>query len=242
MMEEEKSLPEEVVEQEEQVENEEQDAAEDNQQEYDEEVVEQEPKKQRPNSENIRALREDRERFQRERDEYYRRLQELENQRAAQQAPQQEPYTPPAPDDLVEWRQVERELKRRDEENERYRKQMEMASVESRLKSQFPDFDSVVSTDSVNRLNREEPELAMSIGSNKDPYTQAVAAYRAIKRMSPAHDPFRDEKEKVVKNNAKPRPSNATSKSPLTKADSFGKGLTQEQKYAIYRELQDIIS
>jgi DNA repair exonuclease SbcCD ATPase subunit len=241
-MEEEKSLPEEVVENEEHVETEEQDSAEDNQQEYDEEVVEQESKKQRPNSENIRALREDRERLQRERDEYYRRLQELENQRAPQQAPQQEPYTPPAPDDLVEWRQVERELKRRDEENERYRKQMEMASVEARLKSQFPDFDSIVSSENINRLNMEEPELAKSIGSNQDPYTQAVAAYRAIKRISPSHDAYRDEKEKITKNNSKPRPSNATSKSPLTNANAFGKGLTAEQKRAIYKEMQDIIS
>jgi len=192
---------------------------------------------------NIRRLREEKDRAQKERDEYYRRLQDLEKQALEAQKPKDESYTPPAPDDLVEWRQVERELKRRDEENKRYRQQAELSSTEARLKAKFSDFDSIVSSENISLLNAMEPELAESIAANPNMYNKAIAAYKAIKRLTPK-DNFIEDKDRVMKNTAKPRPSNAASAksdSPLSKANAFSKGLSKEQKERIYKEMQDII-
>jgi len=218
-------------------------------QEQEQEVVENQPKEtaSNANSENIRFLREEKERLQKERDDYQRRLWEYERQQQQQavQAKPQDNYKQPAPDDLVEYKDVQRLLKERDEENKRYRAQAEAATTEARLRSKFTDFDSVVSPENISMLNSMEPELAESIGSNPNMYNKAIAAYKAIKRLAPK-DTYTEEKDRVVRNVAKPRPSNAASPkgsdSPLSKANAFGRGLSDEQKKAIYQEMQDILN
>jgi len=200
--------------------------------------------KESPVAQNMRALREEKERLQKQNEEYLRRLWELEKQKEAQQAVPEEKYTEPGPDELVEWKQVRRELKKRDDELLRYRQQMEASSVETRIKAQYADFDKIVSSDNISLLNTMEPELANSIASNPDMYSKAVAAYKAIKKLALPKDEYTEEKDRILRNTAKPRPSNSTasqsSDSPLTKANAFGKGLTEEQKRAYWKEMQEI--
>lgn len=196
---------------------------------------------------NIVALREANKRMQKERDEYARKLQEMEynrQQENSRQQPQQkkEEESNYSPDDLVEWKVVQRELAKRDEQFKRYQQQTEASSTEIRLRNEYPDFDSIVSADNIQLLNQLEPELSESIGSNPNMYKKAVAAYKAIKRFSIASTS--SDSDKVKKNSLKPKPTNATSPqtsdSPLSKANAFGNSLSEEQRKNIWREMQEI--
>jgi hypothetical protein len=158
------------------------------------------------------------------------------------QQKQQEESTNYSPDDLVEWKVVHRELSKRDEQFKRYQQQNEASSAEIRLRNEYPDFDSVVSAENIQLFNQLEPELAETIGSSTNMYKKAVAAYKAIKKLSIADNS--SDRDRVKNNALKPRPTNATSSkssdSPLSKANAFGTSLSEDQKKAIWKEMQEI--
>jgi hypothetical protein len=196
---------------------------------------------ERRNDKNIRLLREEREKAQRERDELLQRLQAYENQKQEATKKADEPTL--APDDLVEWRVVQKEMNAVKQQLQQYQNQQDLSSTEMKLKSQFNDFDSVVSKENIEMLRTMEPELAASIHSNPNVYTKAVAAYKAIKKLG-LGDKNALEKEKLVQNSARPRSSQAAapqqSDSPLTKANAYGTKLDESSKKAIWEEMQRI--
>ena len=69
------------------------------------------------------------------------------------------------------------------EEAEKIYKQKDLSTLEERINVKYPDFQKVVSRDAVEQLKEQEPELAASLSSMSDPYQQAIAAYKLIKKL-----------------------------------------------------------
>jgi hypothetical protein len=116
-------------------------------------------------------------------------------------------------------------------------RQREMSTLEDRLQSKFHDFQDVVSRDSIEDLRRQEPELAASLASMKDPYQQAIAAYKLIKRVG-GRDQMTLEQKKATENRSKPQSVNTITKnSAIGNAHMFENGLTKELKAQLYKEM-----
>jgi hypothetical protein len=122
-------------------------------------------------------------------------------------------------------------------------KQREAATVEERVQLKFNDYNEVVSQKNIDYLKTTEPELARSLASMSDPYEQAVAAYKLLKRVGIKPEEKNTlEKKKVVKNSGKPLSVNAVTKqSAIGNAHLFENGLTKELKQQLHKEMQDAI-
>lgn len=165
---------------------------------------------------NWKRMREENERYKREAEELKR---QLDSKRGD--------------DELVEYKQL-REMQQR----------MEQQTLELRIKSKFPDFDSVVNSDALQKLAKEDPELAYTIDSTPDMYTKAVAAYKMLKSKN-HHVTTSEDDESFEENQYKPRSSNSLnpqlSDRPLSNANAFQRGLTPELKAKLYAEMQEAI-
>lgn len=203
---------------------------------------------------SFREVREAKLKAERERDDYMRRLAELEaRQTQKQTAPVEEDEEfSLGDDDLAEGKhlskvaknikKVKRELEETRRELQQYRKQTSEQTVESKLKQQYPDFDKVLSADNIAILNEAYPELARSIHATDDLHTKAVSAYQLIKKFGIYQEqPFKSEKAIALKNSAKPRPLTSIAPqegdSPLSRANAFAEGLTPELKDQLWREM-----
>lgn len=189
---------------------------------------------------NFRYLRQQNETLQKERDEYYRVLKNIE----AQQKQTPEEVNNLGPDDLVEWKHVQRELNKVKEELTTYKQQSYQYSAESRLKAQYPDFDRVVNDASIAALREQYPELAQSLNSNPDVYSKASAVYTLVKKFNLApSDESLLERARIQENSKKPRPLSSISpqqgETPLSKANAFANGLTNELRAQLLKEMQE---
>jgi hypothetical protein len=204
--------------------------------------------------ENFKAIREAKERAERERDLLLSKLVEMQAQQQPKQKIQEEIIEQPEEDfdftmnddDLLEGKHAKRlvaELKKMKSEMKSYKTATYNNSVESKIKNNFPDFESVVSQENVAILNEEFPELAASLRDTSDIYNKAAAAYSVIKRMGiyKEQDSFMKEKQIAIANSKKPRPLASVSPqqgdSPLSKANAFANGLTPELKEQMRREM-----
>ena len=172
------------------------------------------PQKESASDRNWRQMREENERMKREADELRK---QLESKRGD--------------DELVEYKQL-REMQQR----------MEQQTLDLRLKSKFPDFDSVVNTQALQKLAAEDPELAYTLDNTPDMYAKAVSAYKMIKAKEP-RTPLSEEDEYFDENQYKPRSTNSLNPSdrPLSSANAFQRGLTKEMKEKLYAEMQEAI-
>lgn len=194
---------------------------------------------------NFRALREKSEKIERERDEALRRLAEYSQQKQIEQPEDLEFNV--GDDDLAEGKhlkKVDKKLKRLEEQLRSSQAAAYQLSVEAKLKSQFPDFDKVVSKDNVESLRAAFPEIAESLNSTSDLYTKAISAYTLIKRLgiAPEEAPaYQNDRAIAIKNAAKPKPTNSVSpqhgQSPLQRANAFAEGLTDDLKSTLLKEM-----
>lgn len=174
---------------------------------------------------NMRALREKSERAERERDEYARRLQELESKK---QVIEEEEYRL-GPDDIAEGKHLsaqDRKIKKLEKRLEEQQQQATLMLAESRLKTQYPDFDKVVTKQNIESLRDMYPEIAQTLTASSDLYATGVSAYTMIKKLGiEVEDVYQAEKAIAHKNAAKPRPLASVAPqqgdSPLTKANAF---------------------
>ena len=201
---------------------------------------------------NYRAIRSKAEKLERERDEAVRRLQEIESNRYAQskaqvESPQVEEDVRVGDDDLVEGKhltKVGRKIKALEEKIQQYQQQSSMTATEAKLKSQYSDFDKVVSRDNIEMLKDAYPELYSTIYTSSDLYNKAVSAYTLIKKLGiHREDNFASDRAMVQKNASKPRAVASIAPqqgdSPLSKANAFANGLTPELKAQLLREMQE---
>lgn len=202
---------------------------------------------------NFRALREakdkaerDREKAERERDEVLKIMTQMQSHKKSDVV-EEESDARLNPDDFVEWKYVDKEIKKLKSELKNYQTQSAVAVTEARIKSEYPDFDDVVSQNNVAQLSSQYPQLADAIGSTSDLYSKAVSAYTLIKKLgiSPEDDTYAKDRERARTNAAKPRPLASVSpqqgESPLSRANAFAEGLTEDLKNQLLKEMKDAI-
>lgn len=198
---------------------------------------------------DYREIRKSKEKAEKERDKAYELLQQMKDQNASQPKSEPEPEYDlgVAEDDLVEGKhlsKVAKEIRELKKELKNYQQASTSVTAETRLKSKYNDFDSVVSKENVEALVRDYPELGDTLRSNADLYSQAVAAYTMIKQMGIyKEDKFAGDRAKAESNVAKPRPLTSMSpqqgEGPLSKANAFAGGLTKELKEQLLKEMHE---
>lgn len=108
-----------------------------------------------------------------------------------------------------------------------------------RLIQKYPDFDDVVTTENLEILEQQDPELAASIASNKDdPYKMALQSYKFIKAMkleekAPASRREKETAKAIEKNANTVQSPLAFDKRPMAQAFKSSK----EERKAIYEEM-----
>lgn len=198
---------------------------------------------------SFRMLREEKERIEKERDNMRRKLSEIENSRQETQPQEQDDEFNINPDDLIEGKhlsKVTKKIKNLEKQLEQYQQHSSLMTTESRLKSEYPDFDKVVSKDNIEVLKLTYPELAQSIDSTPDLYIKAKSAYTLIKKLGIEQDlnNYEQENAKASANLAKPKPAVNTQQgdSPLSMANAFANGTSKEARMKIYRQAQEYAS
>lgn len=200
---------------------------------------------------NFRAIRESKEKAERERDDLYRRIKEMEQASAKKQTTEESDDNDDdfsiAEDEFVEGKhlgKVSKKIKKLEKKISDYQQKSTEMAVETAIKSKYNDFDKVVSTENLEVLKKNYPEIAYTLNSTSDLYSKAVSAYTLIKNLGIYNeDKYQNEKEKVGKNLSKPRPLASVSPqqgdSPLSRANVFANGLTEELRQQLYKEMME---
>ncbi len=233
-------------------------------QEAQEETVQEAAPQTQPQSQNndvavnFRRLREDKERAEKEKDEAIRYAMELRNKyerpQVTEQPQEEEDDISVGQDDLVEgkhlkginkkYKALKQELNQYKQLSAQQQHQQQLALTEARLKAKYQDFDKVVSADNIERLKTLHPEIAHTLNASTDIYATAVSAYTMIKNLGiHKEDTFVAEKAKAQANSVKPKPMNSVSPrqgdSPLSNANAFANGLTDQLKAQLLKEMRD---
>jgi DNA repair exonuclease SbcCD ATPase subunit len=196
-------------------------------------------RQQKHAQESFKELREKAKQLERERDEYMRKLQEAQSDKDTEDLSIGD-------SDLAEGKHLKKlqaEVKRLRQESEANKQQSSLTQTEIRIKSQYTDFDRVVSPDNIAQLRESYPELAASINANADLYSKAVSAYTMIKKLGIHQDPvYNSEKARIAQNASKPKPSATIapqkSDSPLQQANAFSQGLTPALRDQLRAEME----
>lgn len=171
-------------------------------------------------------------------------LEEINRLKTAK-TPQEEDDIGIKDDDLAEGkhlRALKKEIKNLRSDLEKNR----AVTMEDRLQLKFPDYNDVLTPENIEILKQQEPELAMSISHIPDPYNQAVAAYKLLKKIGVKQDDSMPlEKKKAIENSQKPLSVQAISKgSPLENVNAFANMSSLDKKSFLrktYEEMQAAI-
>lgn len=197
---------------------------------------------------NMRALRESKERIQRERDDMERRLREYEARENPQPKQEEEDFSLNlGENDLAEGKhlsKIQKQLKKQQEDLIRTQQQTQTLLIEARLKAEHPDIDKVVTPDNMKLLAELEPDIAKTLHSSNDYYSKAKTAYKMMKTLGiHKEDVYAADRDVALRNAAKPRPLASVSPqqgdSPLSKANAFANGLTEELKIQLRKEMEE---
>ncbi len=198
---------------------------------------------------HFKRLRLEAEQVKAERDELAKRIQ-------AYETAQQKKYEEQLPedfnfnindDDLLEGKHLKIYAKKIQQMEQRLQQQQQTNATtlaQAQLRNKFPDFDKVVNEDNIEQLRYAYPELANTLNSSTDLYSTAVSAYTMIKNLGivPKGDDFMAQKAQAQKNAAKPKPLASVNPqqgdSPLSKANAFANGLTDELKAQLRKEME----
>ncbi len=172
-----------------------------------------------------------------EKEQYQRRIWELEEKEKQKTAAKEEEESVQLQeDDLITYGQLDKlaEKKARTIFQEEFKKaeQEKQPLVE---KEKYYDFDNIVTSENIEKLKQEDPELESLILLSKNPYERT---YKEIKK-SDFYRSTQENKEsvdKIAENSKKPVSSNSLGKSrPLSYANNYAKGDTslndEMQKY-----------
>ena len=191
---------------------------------------------------NFRALRESKEKAERERDELLRQMQEMQKSQVPTES--KEEGMSLAPDDLVEWRHMEKKFNELQDQIKSYQQQSSFSSAEAKLKMQYPDFDQVVTKENVELLKQTEPEMASSLLAGSDIYAKGISAYKLIKNLGLyKEDKYAQDRQMAAENAAKPRSTASvgvqSGQTPLSQANAFANGLTPDLRKQLLKEMNE---
>lgn len=189
---------------------------------------------------NFKALRQAKKQVEKERDELARKVETFNTVNKQEVLQDDDTYD----DDLSKTRKEIQELKRQWTAQQN---QVKAQNIEQKLKSEFPDLETVVNEDNIEVLKARDPNFARIINrAPSDPdelYHRAVAAYTLIKKYGihapDVKDDHKKDRDRVQKNMAKPRPSAAAASSSasegLSDFASFAGMNEDERRAAIYK-------
>ena len=187
---------------------------------------------------NLRELRSAKARAEKENQELLKRLQQYEEKQESKE--KEESY---GDDDLVEGKHLKKEVAEVRKQLQEWQQHQAEVTDETRLKSKYNDFDKVVNEDTINKIKEADPEFAETIAySSSSLYNRGSSMYKRIKDLGIyVEDTHVKEKERAIANASKPRSMNSISPqqgdSPLSMANAFANGLTDDLKKQLYREM-----
>ena len=116
-------------------------------------------------------------------------------------------------------------------------RQREAQTVEERLRLKYSDYDYVVNKENLDSLYSAAPEVVKMLQSNQeDPYEQASAAYKLLKKFGKNSE----DSQKLKENQQKPRSVQSVGQnSPLSEAHAFSKGLTPDLRKQLWEEMKE---
>ena len=210
-----------------------------------EQPVQEQPKQQETEQQmRFKILRERAEKAERERDEALRLAQETARLKQ-QEEPDEEIDIPIGNDDIVEGKHIKemyKKVKKLESELSRSRQQYSAVSAEQKLKSQFTDFDKVVTEENIKILAQMHPPAANTLRNTQDLYDAGYMAYTLIKQFH-IDTPHVTDIERAQKNAAKPKPLNSISPqqgdTPLSRANAFANGLSEDLKSQLLKEMNE---
>jgi len=219
-------------------------------------------KKQKTQQENFKEVRMAKERAERERDALMSQMLDMQSKLQANQQNNQQVKQPIVeerewfddldPESLVEGKQLQKvaqDFKAMKKQLQQQQAQSQQLATESKIRSQYPDFDQVFNSDTITSLNEMYPDVANALRVMPDDYNKATAAYTMIKNLGiykgnevkkPAYE---SDVLKAKVNASKPRPLTSVNPqqgdSPLSKANAFANGLTKELKEQMLKEMNE---
>ena len=196
---------------------------------------------------NLRIMRERMESIEKENQEYKRILQQ-------QQQPVEEDEDLNIDDDsFIEAKQYKKHIKNIQKDLKETKKLLEenskknaMANAQVLLKSQFNDFDTVVSEENLKKLSDTQPVLYRTLLASSDIYDRGYSAYAMIKNSNilKSNSQYSDQDKRLEENKAKPRAiGNASPQSgdtPLSKVGDYDRRiLTEERKDQLRKQVEE---
>jgi len=146
---------------------------------------------------------------------------EVAHMRAPAPEPESDEFDSLADDDIVTKKQVLEREKRLEARLSKF----QASTAEDRLQSTCKDFKEVVSPENIEYLKNRYPDLAKSLASNSDTYSQGKAAYDLIVSLGINNKDAAVNKQKMQENSQKPRLAATASKAgPLDSAHIFESG------------------
>ena len=202
---------------------------------------------------NFRALRERAEAVERRNAELERLLQMnmSQNQQSTKMQIEEDDDFDVSDDSYIEGKQfkkyvnnLKKELKKTKQQFEEYSAASSLTNAEIRLKSQFNDFDLVVSADNLSKLKDQKPALYRSIMANQDIYDRGYTAYELIKSAGLSGSEYAEQDRKLEENRSKPRAvANANPQSgdtPLARIGDYDRRiLSEERKEQLRRQVEE---
>ena len=194
---------------------------------------------------NFKNLVEKNKRLERERDDALRLAQEKLHQQQPAEEPDEEINL--GSDDLVEGKHVKilsKQLKKMEEKIKQYEQKSTTMSQEAMLKAQYPDIEQVVSKENMDLLREQDPDFSELLDGSSNFRSKAISAYKQIKKLGIyVDDNYKSDRELAQKNAAKPKPLASVSPqqgdSPLSRANAFANGLTEELKVQLRKEMEE---
>ena len=155
------------------------------------------------------------------------------------------------PETLVEGKHLKKyinQMKDMRKEIKVYKQQSQEIELQNKIRSRYPDFEDVLNAQSVQKLNQTHPEVATALSNIPSDYDKAVADYEFIKNINVREGTMKkidksmyQDKERALDNAKKPRPLASVSPqqgdTPLSKANAFANGLTDELKEQLRKEM-----
>ena len=223
------------------------------QEEPQEEAVAAQPEEIKASAANQSNIRELRLRAQRaeqaegERDEAIAYIRSLQQQ-TQPAAPEEDLSINIGADDYAEGKhlsrmdkKVNKEVAALRKELQAYQQQTSTMTTKARLQAQYPDFDKVVNSSNIALLKEMEPEVSAILDQSTDLYNTGITAYKMIKKLAHVEDNSAFDRATAQKNSNKPKPLASinvqTGDSPLSRANAFSQGLTDDLKKQLYREM-----
>jgi hypothetical protein len=207
------------------------------------------PEPESAQAKNFRTLRQQKEAVERERDEAVRIANEYAAKYQQPAEPEEDLGYNLADNDLAEGKhltKLAKEVKKLKQQLEGYKQKTSEEVTEAKIKSQYPDFDKVVTSENVQALRDMYPEIAQTLNSSTDLYGKSVSAYTMIKRFGivPEEHKYQADIDRAQKNAAKPKSlatiSPQQGDSPLSRANAFANGLTEGLQKELWKEMSEI--